>query len=304
MSESYERLRRAERVLFADYQLDVKEHMIQLPQAPVRVLEVGEGPPVLLLHGISSLAAHWTPLLEHLRDFRCFVLDWPGHGLSGNFDYRGVHLRRHAVELLGSLLDDLGLERVAVVGNSLGAQFAFYLALQPRQCLGAVVGLGEPAVAFTGARPKGMLLLLATPRLNGLLLSLPSSHLSYRIAMANIAGWHAVRVVPRALLDVGRIAGRLPGHPATVAALMERVNRFRTPREENVLTDAELARIGLPVLFVWGARDPYLSPEAGRVSLDKMPNARLEIVEGGHLPWLDQPARCGDLVAHFLSQLT
>lgn len=301
VSRRRQMIRALERQLFELYRLDVTERELDISGIHLRLLEIGSGPPVLFLHGISSLAVHWAPLVPYLKRFRCLLLDLPGHGLSGNFDYRAVPLRQHAAELLSSIIAALGLESITLVGNSLGTQFAFFLALDQTRKVQAIIGMGEPATAFKGARPKGTLLVMAVPRLNRLVLESPSPAFIYRAAMADITGWHAVRSVPAALIEVGRLAGRLPGHAASVTSLMERLNRFATPRTENILTAAELGKITKPVFFVWGRRDRYLLPDAGSHWLRKMPNSSMEVIDAGHLPWFDRPAEAGRLVCDFLS---
>jgi len=64
----------------------------------------------------------------------------------------------------------------------------------------------------------------------------------------------------------------------------------------------ELGRLTTPTLFLWGDKDPFGSPDAGRRLAAKMPHARLEVVrDASHLVWLDQPGACGDAVAAFLT---
>jgi 2-hydroxy-6-oxonona-2,4-dienedioate hydrolase len=62
----------------------------------------------------------------------------------------------------------------------------------------------------------------------------------------------------------------------------------------------QLRSVAQPTLFVWGGDDPFGSPDAGRVAMELMPNARLEIVGRGHLPWWDEPEACAHLVREFV----
>jgi alpha-beta hydrolase superfamily lysophospholipase len=121
-SSTEARLAAVERRLYARYGLRVAEQHLDLPRPRmrIRVLEVGDGPPVLLLHGITLLADHWAPLLAELAGFRCIAVDLPGHGRSDPVDFRGVALRPWYSGMLGRLLDRLRLEAVPVVGHSLG----------------------------------------------------------------------------------------------------------------------------------------------------------------------------------------
>src|SRR4051794_22369445 len=117
------RLEAAERRLFAACGVQVSSFRVGLsdPQVGVRVLEAGDGPPVLLVHGSGMTASTWAPLMAELPGRRLLAVDLPGFGLSDPFDYSGRSLRGHAVAQLSSLLDALELRRVPVVGTSLGA---------------------------------------------------------------------------------------------------------------------------------------------------------------------------------------
>ncbi len=296
----------AEQRLFDRYQLRPQSEFVELadPNVKVRVIGWGTGPTVVLLHGIAAGATDWMPLAPHLTGYRLVALDLPGHGQSNPFDYRDVDLRRHAVALLCALLDRLRLDSVPVVGHSLGCAFGLWLAIDAPERVTALAGLGDPAVAPPGAKPKGMLTALAIPGLNRLILSAPTPRAAFKVVLGNVIGRHAVHTTPDEVIDASFRASRMPGHASTVATLMERINHFGTPRPQSVLADAELGRLNQPVLFVWGEQDKFLSPHAARPSIDKMPNARMEIVPGGHEPWYDDPAECGRLVSAFLGQTT
>ena len=95
----------------------------------VRVQEVGEGPPFVLLHGGSISGASWATLAAALTGVRCILIDRPGCGLSdpivgGPLRDLGA-VQAYADRLLGDLLDALDLDAAAVGATSYGGLFAF-----------------------------------------------------------------------------------------------------------------------------------------------------------------------------------
>ena len=71
---------------------------------------------------------------------------------------------------------------------------------------------------------------------------------------------------------------------------------------EVLLTDDELARVTAPVQFIWGLEDPNGGEAVARAFAARFPDARLELLDkAGHAPWIDEPDRCADLIAGFLS---
>src|SRR5689334_19200709 len=79
-----QRIRAAEKDLFAAVGADVQEDFLELPRTGrrVRVLSHGSGPEALLLHGVALSAAVWAPLFSKLSHMRLLAVDLPGHGLS------------------------------------------------------------------------------------------------------------------------------------------------------------------------------------------------------------------------------
>src|SRR5580704_18901330 len=84
-----QQIRDAETRLFARSGLRPEESFVDLSSAQVRlrVLSVGTGPPLVMLHGVSLAAAVWAPLLAELGGYRAHLVELPGHGLSGPAAY-------------------------------------------------------------------------------------------------------------------------------------------------------------------------------------------------------------------------
>ena len=100
------KLRVAETRLFARYGLEPDAAFLDLSTAGVRlrVLRVGTGPDLVLLHGVSFAAAVWVPWLSALGGYRIHLVELPGHGLSGPVAYQVGRVRTHTLQLMDDLL--------------------------------------------------------------------------------------------------------------------------------------------------------------------------------------------------------
>ena len=293
-------LNEAEARLFADLGLERRSHRVALTGAPVehvRVLETGDGPPVLFLHGAGMTAAVWAPLLAHLPHRRCICVDLPGCGLTDAFDHSGIDLREHARALLAGVLDALEFDApVPMVANSLGATYALYLAAADATRLSRLVLLGAPGVALPGARPSLAMRLYSRPPVGRLLsaLSPPVTPGVARRILTSVCGRPAVDAMPDEMFDVLAAATRIAD--ATIRTLMPEILAAGRPRPELALTGDELAAVTIPTRFVWGSDDAAQPPSAGRQASAAMPDAELIEVAGGHHPWWDDPGGCASLL--------
>jgi pimeloyl-ACP methyl ester carboxylesterase len=294
----------AERRLFDACAIQVTSRRVRLADPPlaVRVLEAGDGPPLLLVHGSGMSASTWAPLLPHLAGRRLIAFDLPGFGLSDAFDYTGRSLREHAVAQLRSLLDALGLERVPVIGTSLGGMWALCLAVDAPERITALASLGVPAVALPGMRGDPFFAALSTPGLRHVVASIgsPSVALTRRSLARGAIGPYAAERAPDGFFDVVHEGMRQPGFRTAMLTHMWLAMRLGRPRPENVLSDAELQLIAASVLMVWGDEDPYGGAEIGQRAAALIPNAQLEVIPGRHAPFLDDPQRCGALIDELL----
>ena len=290
----------AERRLYAEYGLVPESRRLALadPALGVRVLEAGAGEPVVVVHGSGMSASTWAPLLAHLGTRRTLAVALPGFGLSDPHDYSGRPLRRHAVAQLSSLLDALELERAAFVGTSLGAMWSLCLALEAPERVSAVVGLGVPAVALAGMRGDPYFRAMTTPGLRQLVARLPAppSVAATRRASAKVMGRHALDRLPDSFFEVVRAGMRMPGWKQAMRTHLNLALRSGRARPENVFTDDELRSLAVPIQLIWGNGDVYGGPEIAERAVALMPDARLEVLHGGHAPFLDEPEQCAALI--------
>jgi pimeloyl-ACP methyl ester carboxylesterase len=292
----------AERAVFERYGIAPQARFLKLaaPRLRVRVLECGEGPPLLLVPGDGAVAAAWAPLIAELRGHRTIVLDRPSFGLSDRFYYRGCDLRPHGVALFRSLLDALELDAAPIVGSSGGAQWALWLALEGPERVQAVVSMGAPAVCLPGFHALPAMRVLTIPGIGGLPAGMPAP--SAEVTGRMLAPTDARLRDHPAIVDAYRAAGRLPGYGRSVAAIFHRsMHPGGAPRRTSVITDDELARLATPTLFVWGSDEPFGGPEGAHRAARLMPDARVRVVPGaGHHPGsrtppASEPWRAGSL---------
>jgi pimeloyl-ACP methyl ester carboxylesterase len=75
---------------------------------------------------------------------------------------------------------------------------------------------------------------------------------------------------------------------------------LRGPNPVYAFTESDLARLHAPLLLVWGSDDVFGAPSAAARAKANHPEITLEVVPGGHLPWIDEPERCGRAIRTFL----
>ncbi|MGH2445540.1 MAG: alpha/beta fold hydrolase [Candidatus Limnocylindria bacterium] len=302
--------RRAERALWDHYELQPSERFIDLaaPEARIRVQEVGAGPPILLVHGSGPPGAGsvWAPLVRELEGYRCLMPDLPGAGLSSAVSYAATPPWRVLPDALIGVLDALGLQTVNVIGWSIGGVWSMRLAQRHASRVERIAIMGWSPL-LTGFRIPRVIRLQGTP-IGALMERLPVNDAAVRSLLRRMVGHGAS-------LDAGRIPDELIGW---IVALMRETD---TPRNDRLLAGSaigwdgprpgltfepeELAAIGQPALYVAGTDDWDRILELARRVVDLLPSARLHTVrDGGHVPWLDDPAGIGAELRAFLSDGT
>ncbi|MFI9616476.1 alpha/beta fold hydrolase [Streptomyces sp. NPDC052023] len=243
-----------------------------------RVLEAGEGEPLVLLHGTGGhLEAYARNIRELARHHRVVAYDLPGHGYTS---HALTDLETDAyVGHLRELLDVLGIGRAHLSGESLGGWIAVKFAASHPDRTGTLV-LNTPG--GTMADPEVMRTIRA---LSFLAVDRPTPELiRSRLAwlMADPAS------VTDELVEVRRALYARPGF----AASMRHIMCLQDPavRLRNLITDAELAAVPRGALVIWTSDDPSGPASAGREMAAKIPGGRFELISGaGHWPQWEQP---------------
>jgi pimeloyl-ACP methyl ester carboxylesterase len=259
------------------------------------------GEPVVLLHGVTVTAATWLPIVPGLADeYRLYIPDRPGRGLSAAPSYRGRDLRPFLVDYLCELCDELDLERPHVVGNSLGGLQALLLAIDrdrvDRLCLvGAPAGVStEFSLAWRLLTMRGVNRLLLWLDRRGDPIENAREAAKKRLVVDG-------SVIPIEFYELMAARQQLPGREQSLRSLLTEQGSFGRMHPVFDIRE-EIVDIERPTGFIWGSEDAFWPPELGRSLADQMADAQCyELFNHGHMPWMEPGDETEIRVRAFLS---
>ena len=243
---------------------------------------------VILLHGFGASLDTWEPWAQNLSErFRVIRFDLPGFGLTGA-DPTGDYSNARDIRILTGLMDQLGIDRASLIGNSLGGRIAWnFAALNPRRVTRLVLvspdGFASPGFEYDRVS-ETPLMMQALPYVapRGLL-------------KANLAPAYAnPDALSEATLTRYRDMMLAPGvRPAILARMSQVILRDPAPT---------LAGIQTPTLLLWGEKDAMIPISNAADYLRYMPHARLvRLPNLGHVPFEEDPVTSIAPVEIFLS---
>lgn len=244
--------------------------------AEFRWTELGEGQPVVLLHGLFGASANWEATMEALGPgHRAMALTLPIFELPAD-DLSVGSLRAH----VEAFLDAERVGPAVLVGNSLGGHVALDLALYAPERVRGLVLTGSSGLFER--TPAG---------------SLPRRRSPDFIRQKMTEVFHDPgHVTPEWVEDILELMGRR-------GYALRALQISRSAREYNL--EARLAEIRCPTLLIWGREDRITPPAVGHRFLRGIPHARLALIpECGHAPMLEQPEAFGQALDAFLEGLT
>ncbi len=301
------RYREAERLLWEWVGVTPTEQRLHLERTgvTVRVQEVGEGPPVVFVHGASISGSSWATLAARLAAFRCILLDRPGCGLS---DPLNVVLDPESLpgigdSLLVDVLDALGLESAHLVATSFGGYFALRAAAAHPDRIGRMVQFSWPVGAPISRMPM-LMRMTAVPLAGRLVALLPPSERMIRMGFRQIGHAESLKSgrISQELIDWFLALQRHTDTTKQESRLTRGLLSLRHGIDDRVLlSDQFLSTISTPTHFIWGEKDPFGGEDTARRLADRMQNAEYEIFRGaGHAPWLDELDRAAKSTTEFL----
>ncbi len=260
-------------------------------------LAAGNGPPLVLLHGHGESSGSWRWVLPALaRAYRVYAFDTPGAGGSTKVS---VDAKQTSFYLghLTAFLDKLGLEHVALVGNSHGGNVAIRFALvAPAR----VTSLTLANSSGLGREINPLLVSLTLPGSPALAawLSTPFGAPQWVSMLASLCFTQPFAVPPEWLAQQYVLA-QTPGHLDGLVACLRGELEIGGQRE--IVLD-ELEGLATPTLVVWGANDMVIPSYHATAAAARLKNCRVvHIPQCGHLPQVEQPEMFVTALTEFLA---
>jgi pimeloyl-ACP methyl ester carboxylesterase len=276
--------------------MELVSHELLLHGHSVTYRTAGSGPTLLLLHGITNSSETWEPVAGALAERSSIVApDLLGHGKSAT--PRGDYSLGAHASGVRDLLTALGIERVTVVGHSLGGGIAMQFAYQfPERCERLVLvssgGLGREvhmllrAAALPGA--DWVLPLLTSRGVRGV-----GQGIAAALRQGRLAPSGDISVLARGFASL-HDGGSRQAFLHTVRAVIDTGGQ-RVSANDRLHLAAQL-----PTLIVWGERDSIIPLSHGRAAHEAMQGSRLEVFpDAGHLPHHEDPDRFAEILAEF-----
>jgi 2-hydroxymuconate-semialdehyde hydrolase len=254
---------------------------IKLEQAEIAFDDIGDGDPVLLLHGFPATRHLWSQVAPMLAaaGFRVLVPDLAGYGASEAVATESVGMARQA-RWMFELLDALGIGRAAVVAHDVGSAAAqLMVANAPNRIRGLVVLDGVYAGEWA------MEAIVSIQEWNP-----DDAHRLFKVLARRLAKGGPLREI---LAEYDGMRGGLR---------LIRAARDLDPRQTEHVA-AALRASGVPALVLWGERDDFLPVDTVARPLAKLLGADLIVLPGGHFTPVDCPREVAEALCRFLRAL-
>lgn len=266
---------------------DIKANGVRL-----RVTETGEGPSLVLLHGLFMDHTTWDHVSDALgQQFRVVAPDLPGFGQSekppeSRFPY-GIDAFADAVV---DLYAGLELGRAVMVGHALGGAVAITLAARHPELISRLVLID--ALCYS-ARPDIASKVALAPLVGGFAFKQLWGKSAFKAYFKESYLSRDARI-PSARLDAYYESFNTPAARASALATL------RATRDTRAVV-AHIARISTPTLVIWGSEDTLYPAALGHRMSREIPHAGFQLIGAGHVPHEERPSEVVDAIRRFCS---
>ena len=260
----------------------------------VRYLEAGEGPAVLLVHGLSTSMVTWHCNIDALVSggYRVLALDLPGHGDSDkpkDLDYDPAD----AAELIRQFLVALKLDRISLVGNSAGGLVVSLFSLAYLQQVEKLILVAPGGM---GRHVTWLLRAMSVPVIGELFYQ---PRLQSPLALARRLFFRPPSVLTEVLAEMERVRN-LPGaRHAAIQSIRSSVNLLGQRKKSFILD--RLRDFQRPLLTIWGEEDAILPVSQAGAVRRALPQSLIRVIpECGHWPHMEKAEQFNELLVRFL----
>ena len=273
-----------------------EDRYVKVGETNTRYWVLGEGSPLLLIHGLGASCDYWRYNIRALsQGYQVYAFDLPGFGRSDKrMDDYSLHF---AGEFVAAFLDTQGVDRASLVGNSLGGAVSLQFAVQHPHRLEKLVlvssgGLGrELPLSFR---------LLTIPLLGESIAWAWGTRPGMRLTLRSIV--YDPQVLKDELVDQMAELARLSGAKEMLLSVARTGINLRGQNMK--LLEPLLRRvpeIEAPTLIIWGAQDPIIPVAHAHIAHQMIRNSQLHILDRcGHVPQIEKPEEFNRLVLEFL----
>ncbi|MFL5899305.1 MAG: alpha/beta fold hydrolase [Solirubrobacterales bacterium] len=276
--------------------IDWREHLhqVDLPGAPeVNYVEIGEGEPIIFIHGIAGCWRNWLENLPYCgRMHRAIALDLPGFGDSPMPSWE-ISMSNYG-RLVHDFCERLGIDEVAaLVGNSMGGFIGTEAVIEEPSRFDRLVLISAAGISFAEWQGRafdatGRIVKAAVPFLSGDRRVYWTRSRGRKLAFGRLFR-NPSKLRPELLAEQVRPGLQAPAFSTALTKIWGYDTRERLPEIE------------IPTMVVWGLNDQIV-PVEGAIGYHRLiPHSRLEIFERtGHLPMLERPQRFNPLLEEFI----
>ena len=269
----------------------LEERSAQIKDVRLRYYVGGDGPPLILVHGLAGAASNWAEVAERLVGrFRLLVPDLPGHG--GSTAFPAVATLDPFADRLASLAALEGMDTAAIAGHSLGGLIGLRLAVSSPERVSALVLTAAAGIRSSTREAERYLNLAALVRPTRRYSRHRSAIARSRLLRTLVFGYFGASD-PAALSDRA-VDGFLSGlgvHTDTASA--RRVLVRDDPR-------LDLERVGCPVFVLWGARDNQVTVDDAFEYARRLRAPLRLVADCGHLLIGERPDVCAEAIEDFV----
>ena len=252
---------------------------------------------IILVHGSNASLHTFEPLVRALKDrYRLISYDQPGHGLTGPHP-RDDYSAQSMFEAVEAVIAATGVERFAIVGNSMGGWIAWRYALERPQSSYALILISASGAPSSPNTEK--------PRL----------YLGARIMRYSVGRFLAQHITPRSVVKQSLLDNfandadvtenmvdrywelfRFPGN--------RRAAGFRATVDRELHYGQRLNELTVPTLILWGEEDRVVPSFNAKTFNEMIPDSDLQIFAGvGHLAMEEAPERTAEAIDAFLKEI-
>jgi pimeloyl-ACP methyl ester carboxylesterase len=264
---------------------DARSRFIEIDGVPMHVVEEGQGPVMILVHGYLASHRQWDGWAENLReDFRVVRFDYPPFGLSGP-DPTGRYSSERAYPLIVQLIEELGYDRFHMGGTSSGAILAMRYAADHPDKIDKLLLSTIPAYTPDDRRPTPRLFAAVT-WFSNTFFEVWRPQLYWRLFFENIFGQDD-SITPAMVSEYSALNNR--------AGAIDNALGFVIANARSTVDVAQVAaRITVPTFIQWAGNSPVLTPEGLDRVVPMFTSTDVKATrypELGHMPMLEDPGR-------------